>query len=623
MANEINSTAQGTHFDEAQLMMYVDGELSAAEMEPLKAHLLACADCRQSYTDIEEANRAYREFQGQWSATLAAPPHQWAGFEQKLNQTLAEGEVLPLPIAARRPWGVLREFLGATILSRTLPRALPWALSGVAAALALVFLFLHSPNQQTLTVAQVLTHVEQANASRDAAVAQVVYQKIRITDSAAPQAPVTVELWSDRQHGRFREAAVNSATVHGTSSGAGSTPALLSDLNLALEANHLQSSELVSVSAFKRWEQSPGRKDESLSEEPLSEGGEAYRLSAKAVDADSAPATPLIRTMEVLVRASDWHVVAERMSVANQSGVHSYEIAELEYRLIPLEHLALFGGQPDAPVSDANEATAIGSSIGDLTVDALYRLDRVDALAQDQIIVTGKGGEVQIGGTVRSESRKAEILAALGSLASNPAVKLNLLSAADARAVGAAPLTHPLQVQSVAVRLNEAGALPELRAYLAGHQHVPERDLDQAEDRFVTDAIGHSAEAQLHAQALKQIVDAAPQTDADAVSATTREKLHALVVRHAQASRQEIHLLEEQLSPVFLPAATSSSLPESGRDPEADQLLNLTTDSDRILWQVFSSNASSADRRGLTDARFWMMLKEEDHLAAHLAENRP
>jgi len=324
---------------------------------------------------------------------------------------------------------------------------------------------------------------------------------------------------------------------------------------------------------------------------------------------------PLIRTMELLVRASDWHVVAERMSIANRGSVHTYEIAELEYRLIPLEHLAIFGAQPDAPVADANGHT--GPSIAELTVDALYRLDRADALAQDQIVVTGKGDEVQISGTVRSESRKAEILAALGSMASNPAIKLNLLSAADARAVGAAPLTRPMQMQSVAVRLNEA-ALPELRAYLAGHQHVPERDLDQAEDHFVTDAIGHSAEAQLHAQALKQIVDAAPL--AEVVSAASRERLRRLVVRHAQASQQEIHLLEEQLAPVYSPAAAVSGAPEPGKGPDADRLLNLTTDSDRIVWQGFSSNASSADRRGLTDSRFWMMLKEEDQLAAHLAE---
>jgi len=46
----------------------------------------------------------------------------------------------------------------------------------------------------------------------------------------------------------------------------------------------------------------------------------------------------------------------------------------------------------------------------------------------------------------------------------------------------------------------------------------------------------------------------------------------------------------------------------------------MTTDSDRLLWQAFSSNARAAGRIGLTDARFWKMLKEEAQLAAQLAE---
>jgi hypothetical protein len=109
------------------------------------------------------------------------------------------------------------------------------------------------------------------------------------------------------------------------------------------------------------------------------------------------------------------------------------------------------------------------------------------------------------------------------------------------------------------------------------------------------------------------------------VSPETRERWRALVGRHAQASRREIHQLEQQLSPVFVSAASggalaSGSAGEEGLQPEASRLLNMTTDSDRILWQAFSSNASAVDRRGLTEAEFWRMLKEEDSLAAHIVE---
>jgi len=391
---------------------------------------------------------------------------------------------------------------------------------------------------------------------------------------------------------------------------------------------------------FKAWVESPGRKDESMNKERLAGGEEGYRLSATLADAGvpagSAPfvRAPFLRTMDLLVRANDWHAVAARLTVASPAGTHTYEIAELEYRVIPLSQLpgnvfgALEGGS--GQISDSGQVAMPGTgqlSFAELAVEVLDRLDRVDALVQDQIIVTRAGAEgLQIGGIVRSESRKAEILGALGSLATNPAVKLNLLSAGEARSVGATPLTHPIQLQSVEVLLNEAGSIPEVRSYLAVHRHVAERDLDQAADHFVSDAVEHSTEAQLHAQALKQIVEILPLSSAGPVSPETREKWRTLIGRHAQASRREIHQLEQQLSPVFAHAGSAGGTSAAGTGseedlrPEASRLLNMTTDSDRILWQAFSSNASAADRRGLTEAEFWLMLKEEDLLAAHIVE---
>jgi anti-sigma factor RsiW len=648
MDKETGNTARGAHIDEAHLMMYVDGELPPAEAELLLAHLQLCPECQRSLDDLQEASRAYLDFQEQWSGSLPPPPRHWMDFERKLHEALTpwetSPELVPEPVVERRPWG--RRLLAAlgkisAALGKITDSAiLPWALSGAAAALALAFLFMLLPARQPLSVDQVLTRVERQSAGRNAAASQVFYQKLRITDSAAPHSPVTVQIWNDPQHGRFREETTNGADdqaqVASSRAASDEQPGLLRDLHAAFEASHLSWRTPVSGEAFKQWTQASGRKEESLTEERLSGGEEVYRLSAKVADADFVPVSdaPFIRSMELLVRATDWHVIAERMSVANQTGTHTYEIAELEYREIPLSQLPenIFRAQAggSALVSDAGAVMPqhqSASSLADLTVEVLSRLDRADALAQDQIAVTPRGSEgLQVSGTVRSESRKAEIVGALGSLAGNPAVRLNLFTAAEARAARIAPLAHPMQVQSVEVPLNESGALSEVRSYLSARRHIPEHDLDQAADRFITDAVDHSSEAQLHAQALKQIAEIAPLFDSGQVSPATGEKWRALVARHAQTSRQEIHLLEQQLSPVFSHVVATSPAPaagmatESDPRPDASRLLNLTTDSDRILWQVFSSNASPADRRGLTDAKFWLMLREEDLLAEHLAE---
>jgi anti-sigma factor RsiW len=633
MAKEIDNTAQGTHFDEAHLMMYIDGELPSSEAATLKMHLLTCPDCRQLHRDLQEANQVYVGFQRQFSESLPSPPRNWIGFEQRLQETLAK------PVAERRPWW--RRFADSVqkIESGAL---LPWTLSGAAAALVLVFLLLHSHAKRPLSVDDVLSRAQHERASLGGSNALVVYQKISITDSAAPQAPVTVEIWSDKKHGRFREEAVNGSPadlMYGTTNDSGKArqvepPRLLRDVNAVYAANHLHWNSPVSAEVFKDWTQSSGRKDESMKQERLSGGEDAYRLSAKVVDADSSPApnSPSIRAMELLVRTADWHAVSERLTIANQTGVHTYEIAELEYRLIPLNQLSgsVFAAmEGSAPISDSGPDAAPGggqSSFADLAIDVLDRLDRVNALVQDQIVVTHAGTEgLQIGGIVRSDSRKAEILSALGPIAASPAVKLNLLSAADAQTVATTPLAHPVQMQSVEVLLNESGSIPEVRSYLANHRHVPERDLDQAADHFVTDAVEHSTEAQLHAQALRNILEIAPLLDAGVITPATREKWCSLITRQAQESRQEINQLEQQLSPVFTHSSSAGgtiagTTGMSDLRPEANRLLNMTTDSDRILWQALSTNADSADRLGLTEAKFWLMLKEEDFLAAEIAE---
>jgi hypothetical protein len=181
-------------------------------------------------------------------------------------------------------------------------------------------------------------------------------------------------------------------------------------------------------------------------------------------------------------------------------------------------------------------------------------------------------------------------------------------------------------MQSVEVQLGQSATAVEVRNYLASSQHLPERELDQAADRFVTDAVEHSTVAQLNAQALKNIVAVASWQQSAFVSAQTQQKWRLLVVRHSQASLHEVQSLEQQLAPVFAHAKpTEETLPA---EPEAksslpavtDLLLNRTTDTDRILWQAFSSNASANDRNGLTDARFWTMLKEECALASQLTE---
>jgi len=636
MAEETRNSLQTNHFEEEELMLYLDGELPAREAERVVRHLPVCPDCNQRWTELREASLACEQFQQAFAESLPEPPRNWEGFEEQIRASFATSPKKQ-PFWGQRFAGLIRGFTSGPLL--------PWTLSGAAAAVAMMFLFVHLPAKPSLSVNDVLNRCEQASVGPAVGASPVVYQKLRITDSAAPQKSVTVQFWSDRKLGRFREAMVSSSSAE-TEQGKKDRPAtaaqrepeqLLLDLHAVYDANQLPANAPLSAQAFRVWTQAGGRKQEGIREDRLGDGEKIYRLSvqAAALPANSAADAPFLHTMELLVRASDWHAVAERLTVSRRSGEHTYEIAELEYRLISPSQVPgnLFGGQDNAsaPVAEIGAHTLVEEkpSQVDLAVEALERLDRVDALVQDQIAVarTGRSG-VEIHGTVRNEARKDEILASLGNLASDPVVKLNLVSAGSVPSTRASQLAHPIQMQSIEVQINQSGSTAEVRNYLSAHRPLTERELDQAADRFVTDAVGHSTAAQLQAQALKSVVETGAWVGSGGetgfVSPQTRERLRVLVGRHAQASLREAEALEQQLAPVFghngvaekslgVEAATGDNLPAM-----ANLLLSRATESDRMLWQAFSSNANSADRNALTDVRFWIVLKEECALAAKL-----
>jgi hypothetical protein len=631
MADEIQNPAPVIHFEDETMMLAIDGELPSSEAERLQTHLTVCSDCSQRWMSLREASLACEMFQNESAAFLPAPPRNWEGFETQLRTALAE------PVAQQMPWwqpaaeSIRRVFSGPL---------LPWSLSGATAAVAIALLLWYVPAKQALSVNDVLSRSENESAASVADASPVIYQKFRITDSSTPQKAVTVQLWSDRKLGRFREVVADNSATSNVSGAASRTVAakedaqeqLVSDLHAAYDANHLSWNSPISAAAFRSWTQSSGQKQESMQEDHLADGEKVYQLTAQAAQPTAAN-SPFLRTMELLVRASDWHAVAQRMTVSTPVGDHTYEIAELEYRPLAPGQLPanLFGAQ--------NSALAVASDLGshtlpsekpsqtDLAVEALERLDRTDALVKDQVVVIRtENGALEIRGIVRSEARAAEIVTSLGALASDPAVRLNLLSAGNAQSSGATSLSHPIQMQDVDVQLSQSATVAEVRNYLAASRHLPERDLDQAADRFVTDAVEHSTVAQLNAQALKNIVSVAAWQPSGFISPQTQERWRLLVVRHSQASLHEVQSLEQQLAPVFAHAnPAEGSLPAEPEAKEslpavANLLLNRTTDTDRMLWQAFSSNTSAADRNGLTDARFWTMLKEECTLATQLTE---
>ena len=631
----------GEHIDEASLILYLDHELRPEDSARIRSHLERCAACHRLQAELEQASAAYSSLQRDFDETLPAPSGNWTAFERRLAEELAEE-------SAQREsrWNVYRN---AWRKWRASASILPWGLATAAAGLLAGYLWFHSRAVPTVSLSDVVSRVEQQRIAARSTLRPVVYRKLRISVSTTPNLPVEVELWKRAGDGRVKELEAGqpvagaeeetakrlvnraaSASIRNAASDSDS--GLLVELNELYSANHLDWSEPISATDFERWAGAGSPKDEQVVRETLPGNGAAYRLIARAKNPLSSPPRDFLSEIQLLVRSSDWHAIEERLTVQAPSGVRTYEVAELEYRELPLSEVppTIFGSTVARPAMAGDLPRAAPGteplSGTALALEVLNRLDTLDALVKDQVEVSRVGTKgLKLEGTVGSDLRKAEILAALEPL--DPALQFDLVSPSEARDRASESANSAARIQSFQVPVEGNSTNNFVRNRLADHRGISGSALDSAAERFQMEAVVLSADAQLQAQAVKHILALVPAAPADAEAA---EKWRRLVNRHAEAVQQQVQALEQQLAPVFrtAPAPRASDGFKSHEvmslKGEADRLLDLLATSDRILWQAFSPNSTDSDQRQLTDPKFWLMLEEEDFLAAHLKlEARP
>lgn len=633
----------GEHFDEASLLLYLDGELGDEDSAQVKAHLLCCGECQRLEAELAKASVAFSSVHREADNELGAPPRNWAGFEQRLTDLLSDEPAAPQPARRNVLSGVWSKWRESTTI-------VPWAFATAAAGLLFAYLWLHAPTARTLSANDVLARAEQRRVDVSLR-GPVIYRKLRISDSTAPDAPITVEEWKRTSDGNFKELQTSqpdSALKSRLARQAGQRRAqgavqdsapetavgLLAQLNEVYAANHLDRSEPVSAGEYQKWVGSEGSADQRIVRETLPGGGEAFRLIARAKSPLHSASENALSEMQLLVRSSDWHAIAERLTVQAARGVRTFEVAELEYRELPLNAIPRSIFEPSAPGRDlaGDLPPAVPGPLPlsgpSLAVAVLDRLDAADALVKDQVAVSRVGTEgLKVEGTVGSDQRKSEILAALGPLASSPAVEFDLVSPSDARDRLPHAPSGTLKVQSVQVPPDAGVPESRLRTWLAEHRGLTGSQLDAEAERFQTQALVLSTDIQLQAQALKRIVSVAPSAPADPESG---QKWRRMVSRHSDAILQKIKALKQHLEPVFPEAAgvhgPGSLPPESSAylKPQTDRLEDLATTSDHVLWLSFSGKASESDQHQLTEPKFWQMLGEEDSLATQISrENHP
>jgi hypothetical protein len=263
-----------------------------------------------------------------------------------------------------------------------------------------------------------------------------------------------------------------------------------------------------------------------------------------------------------------------------------------------------------------------------LVIEALDRLDQVNALAQEQISVErAEGAPLLIEGLVATPERRSDVLRALGPLRYSPAVRLELHTVAEGQEAQRESRSRPTQVETVEVMADAARGSPELREYLAAAKHLPGTQLDEEVLRFSIGALDHSAQARAHAEVLYKIARTLSPAELQSMTTEARGQWQAMVARHAEVVRRELSLIRQELEPLAGKAASSETQPAerySGADPAAmaNRLLGLTADLDKSLGEalaVSSTGSSSSSPVSIKNPQFWRNLQAAEQLAAAIA----
>jgi RNA polymerase sigma factor (sigma-70 family) len=267
--------------------------------------------------------------------------------------------------------------------------------------------------------------------------------------------------------------------------------------------------------------------------------------------------------------------------------------------------------EPEADTAtNSNVSASASAATADLEVEALNLLNQAGADQGEQIDVKRAGSVLRIDGLVDSDKRKSEIRNALGPIANNPAVRINILTVAEALAKQQSRTQKtPTSVERISTEGNEVPTKNQLEKYFGS---------EEAANNFASRMIGRSRGAMSRAGALKRLVGQFTLAELKELSPDARAKWLNLVRGHARGFAQETAALRQDLSPVFGGNAGGQGAPAINDDSSliraVTRLFELGAVNDRI---VRSALSISTDRSGAAlSQEFFRSLRTTEGLAA-------
>lgn len=596
---------RSSHPTDEELLAFLDGELDGRALTRIRTHLDACWNCRGRRDRFNHAIAAFVDARLEDCAQRDGFPPSAA---LKLSARLDEVDA-----RATRPSLWRRMFWRgrAALAWRPTPAMVA---QGCVAALTLTLIVVSIGREPSVSAQELLARTVAAQEARLRPVPQpVLYQRLQVSrrasrigaaGAASHETQQTWEIWSDTVHGRYRERvgafapiarrtapdaeACGAAATSAPAATSVLTPTPIGELESILCANGLRSAQPLSARVWSAWRGRVRGASDRVHEKSASDDDPAALVLHTRLTADGRPMR--IREAELVVRADDWHPLAQRFTVEIDREQVTYELRELSFEVVELASIApaFFEDAIDTPAAPVAVAAAAVEAVSEADViaaevQAWEALHRLGALRGEPVEIVRSHGlpRVEVRGLASSAERKQAIADAVSAI---PLVTASIRTVDEAlaekppRAAAAAPADD-------ASTMVQTGTVPMLPLIEAGST--------AAAQALATDVVSLSREAMTEAWALERLARFAQGLGASAVRPSSRRALERMASELAAATAAKLDALEERVAPIVAPLlerapSTSSIAPIPSMTP--------------VPGAAESSAASDADRAGDADS---------------------
>lgn len=370
----------------------------------------------------------------------------------------------------------------------------------------------------------------------------------------------------------------------------------------------------------------------------VEERGDRYVISAESSVGSQSPVVSAV----IVLNKADLHAKEVTVVLRQGSDTREFRLIESVFEEKPTSGVAPTVFEPEAELLSSAKPGTRNAKAGSvaagfqppapvvaspaLEVEVLRLLNQAGADMGEQISVTRTHeGLLRVEGVVDTSQRKAEILGKLSSVASDPALRLEIETVADAlkrqrsyRGSGGGVV----EVEGGGSLANSIPVDAELRRFYSA-RGMKGTELEDSINQFANQALNRSAKIMQHAWALKRLAARFSPGDLQNLEPEARAKWLALIKQHAAALAQQNEALRRDLLPVF--AAGDDGAGEGFAIKTSDDLVRaierlfeVCSASDRVVRQAFAITPNGSKDSTINSAQFRRSLGSAEKIATRI-----